>query len=177
VYDVEPDGGQAVRDLERELEGLAGPDAMTGLAEAASVLSRPLDNAENLGHWEMLLDSLWRDQEILVTVPSGLQERVRGVLGDVGWPHSPQIWTRPGESIEDAWEWNFWSEHPEIEPEVTADEVISLRHTERVLRRLSEALTDDERAALERWANAEDAARQGEPRPAHWPPQPPLALS
>ncbi|HEV8490174.1 MAG TPA: hypothetical protein VGQ58_10345 [Candidatus Limnocylindrales bacterium] len=173
VYDVEPDGGEATRRLEAELSPIAGEAAMSGLIDACEVFSRPLDDRESLDHWTMLVDEIWRELELLVAPAGGLPARVRAVLAEVGWPHSPQIRLRPPEDINDDWEFGFWRE-TQVDAEQLADEVIETRHTERVLARLAEALTPEERANLVAWANAEDNARQGEPRPAIWPPKQPL---
>jgi hypothetical protein len=164
VWDVEPDGGRAARSLERELGDLAGPSAMAGLVEAAKVLSRPLSDSEPLGFWGMLFDLVLRDERMRVDLPAGLAARVRAVLESQGWPASPQIEMRSSGPIEDEWEAEFSVEHDELEPGLFANEVVDIPRTERTLLALFEALGEDDRAALERWANAEAEARAGGPR-------------
>jgi hypothetical protein len=179
VYDVEPDGGAAARAIEAELHALAGDASMSGLTEACEVFSRPLDDSENLDHWVMLLDVLtgsngWLDGPV-VAPPVGLPDRVRAALPDAGWPRTDRIRTRPPESIKDDWEFGFWRE-TQVDAELLADEVLEARFAERVLGHLARVLDPDDQAALVAWANTEDEARQGEPRPAIWPPKVPLAL-
>jgi hypothetical protein len=176
VYDVEPDGGEGARAIEAELRALAGDASMVGLAEACEVFSRPLDDRENFDHWVMLLDTLTGGNgRPVVSPPVGMSDRITSALLDAGWPRTDRIRTRPPESIMDDWEFSFWRE-TQVDAELLADEVLETRFVERVLAHLSLVLDSEERAALVAWANTEDDARQGEPRPAVWPPKVPLAL-
>jgi len=176
VYEVEPDDGAAARQIEAELRPLAGDASTAGLAEACEIFSRSLDDRENLSHWVMLLDELTsREDGLLAAPPVGLPERVRVVVADAAWPRTDHIRTRPPESIKDDWEFGFWRE-TQVEAEALADEVVESRFIERVLAHLAGALSAKEQSDLVAWAIAEDDARQGEPRPAIWPPKKPFVL-
>jgi hypothetical protein len=165
VYDVEPDGGVAVQKLEAELEQVCGPSTMVGLVEAAIILSRSVDEQEILGRWAMVLDLLWHDQPTLVEVPDALPARVRPVLEAERWPASPWLPSRRPEMVKDAWERDFLSGRPELEPDLIASRVMEHLRTERVLQRIAATLTADERAALVSWGNREAEAQAGGPPP------------
>jgi hypothetical protein len=175
VFDVEPDGGAGTRRLEAELTEIAGEDSVAALIDACEVFSLPLDEAENLDHWAMLLDAIWHEHELVVPPAAGLAARVRSVLSAGGWPRADRIPTRAPEDIKDDWEFGSWRD-TQSDAESLSDEVLEVRHTERMLALLAGALTPEERANLVAWANAEDGARQREPRPAIWPPKQPLSL-
>jgi hypothetical protein len=149
---------------------------MIGLTEACGIFSNSLDDRENLSHWGMLLDELaGRDDALVIAPPAGLRDRVRAALVDAGWPRTDHIWTRSPETIKDDWEFGFWRE-TQVEAEVLADDVVEARFIEGVLGHLARVLDSEDQVALVAWANAEDDAHQGGPRPAIWPPKKPLAL-
>lgn len=149
---------------------------MVGLTEACEIFSLPLDDRENLDHWVMLLDELeGQENDLLVAPAPGLRERLRAVLPGAGWPRTTRVPMREPESIKDDWEFAFWRD-TQVDAELLADEAIETRFIERVLAHLAGVLNTEEQRDLIAWANAEDVARQGEPRPAIWPPKKPLAL-
>jgi hypothetical protein len=171
----DPDGGIAARQIEADLRAIAGAASMVGLVDACEVFSLSVDQKQNIQFWGMLIEEVVsRPHTTVVPPPVELPELVADALADVEWPRPDRIRSRPFRTT-DEWEAAI-TERIDIDVELLADEVLELRFNEGILRHLAGRLTSTQQAALIEWANAEVVARQGEPRPANWPPREPLAL-
>lgn len=175
VYDTDPDGGVAAREIEDQLTHLVGPDVLAALREGAQLLSRPIDG--DLDDWSNVIGSLTYQDKAEIPLPRvPLREALRAKVlsiaaeADVGLREFRAGSEQP---TEDSWEVAF-ADQQSVWAFETAAHWAELRRTHIAARLLLAALPLTEREELEAWAQAE---LYSDPRPSNWPPAPQLNLA
>jgi hypothetical protein len=153
VYPSDPDGGVAADAIEASLAILVDPQTLAKLRDGAELLARPIDG--DLDEWSKVLSMLPHQDDPEIPVPRWpLREPLRATVmriaegvprsgpdSEFGLPH-------------DEWERWFGDRHDSW-PEDIAHMWADLILTREVARRLLAALSADEVAELEAWADAE----------------------